>query len=300
MLKKILNSYNVATTALLANYWKYEAKTKENWQKLTQKQGNRQNDLFKDSIMENFINEEIKEEADARLDRRMRLPLATRTRFFRHTISNAVKHNDVKQIIILGSGFDTLATRKEKYSKQFGVQFFEIDQPQILKAKEAIYAEKYLNKNATYIGLDYIKGNLIETLSNHAVDFTKPTLILWEGNTFYLNKEDVIRILNELANKFAHLTITFDYMHDVMQTKTEQLDSVAKENSLEKTLTNFANKQSPFKAFFAPDEIVSVCDKLGIRCIDHKTAATLAKEYHVDEEPYYTAETYSVATFQKG
>ncbi|WP_131780927.1 class I SAM-dependent methyltransferase [Legionella gresilensis] len=299
MLKKILNDYNVATTSLLANFWKNEAKKKENWPTLTQKQGKREKDLFKDAEMVQFVNEDIKQEAEQRLDKRMWLPLATRTRFFRRTISDAVKHKDVKQIIILGSGFDTLATRKAKYTQQFGTRFFEIDQTSILKCKEEIYAENHINKNATYIGLDYVKGNLIEALKNNDVDFNKPTLILWEGNTFYLEKAEVIQILKNLANKFNHLIITFDYMHALMQTKTKTLDSAANEKCLKKTLDEFASKKSPFKAFFEPEEIVSICEELGIHCIDHKTAATLAKDYQVDEEPYYTAETYSVATFER-
>ncbi|MGQ3888229.1 class I SAM-dependent methyltransferase [Legionella sp. CNM-1927-20] len=298
MLKKILNDYSVATTSLLANYWKNEAKRKENWPELTQKQGRRDKDLFKDEMMSQFVNEDIKEEAEQRLDKRMWLPLATRTRFFRQTISDAVKNKDVKQIVILGSGFDTLAARKAKYSEHFGVRFFEIDQPQILKSKEEIYAEKYINKNATYIGLDYVKDNLIEALKKNEIDFNKPTLILWEGNTFYLEKEEVIQILKNLARQFSHLIITFDYMHALMQTKTQTLDSAANEKCLEKTLDEFASKKSPFKTFFEPEEIVTICEELGIHCVNHKTAATLAKDYQVDEEPYYTAETYSVAAFE--
>ncbi|PWY57676.1 SAM-dependent methyltransferase [Legionella qingyii] len=298
MREKILKENNVATTSLLANYWKKESKSKENWPTLTQKQGTREKDLFKDPLMQNFANEQVKEEAEQRLDKRMWLPLATRTRFFRRTVSDAVKNKDVKQIVILGSGFDTLPVRKMKYTQQFGARFFEIDQPHILKCKEQIYSEQNINKNATYIGLDYVKGDLIAELTNNDIDFTKPTLILWEGNTFYLEKEDVIRILRELSSKFSHLIISFDYMHTLMQTGAQQLDSSAKENCLEKTLDEFATKKSPFKTFFEPNEIVLLCQKLGIQCIDHKTAAELAKEYKVDQEPYYTAETYSMITFE--
>lgn len=298
MQEKILKEHNVATTSLLANYWKNQAKSKENWPTLTQKQGTREKDLFKDPLMQNFVSEQVKEEAEQRLDKRMWLPLATRTRFFRRTVSDAVKNKEVKQVIILGSGFDTLPARKMKYTQQLGVRFFEIDQPQILKCKEQIYAEQQVNKNATYIGLDYVKGDLIAELTKNDIDFTKPTLILWEGNTFYLEKEEVIRILRDLSSKFSHLIITFDYMHALMQTGKQQLDSSAKEKSLETTLDEFASKKSPFKTFFEPNEIVSLCRELGIQCVDHKTAAELAKEYQVDQAPYYTAETYSMVTFQ--
>lgn len=300
MLSKILEEHNVATTSLLANYWKYKAKSKENWSTLCQEKGERENDLFKDMLMQHFVDPNIQTEAEQRLDKRMWLPLATRGRFFRRTVSEAVKHKDVKQVIILGSGFDTLPARKSKYTRDFGVRFFEIDQPQILECKEAIYAENQIEKNAEYIGLDYVKGNLIEELGRRSLDFTRPTLILWEGNSFYLEKEEVIRILQELAENFKNLIITFDYMHESMQTNTKKLDQASNEICLEKTLDEFAQRKSPFKAFFDPREIVSICEELGIKCVDHKTAAELASEYGVDKKPYYTAETYSLVTFERG
>lgn len=299
MQDKILKDHNVATTSLLANYWKNESRIKENWSLLTQLQGARNQDLFKDSNMQYFINEEVRIEAENRLDKRMWLPLATRTRFFRRTVSTAVKQKEVTQVVILGSGFDTLPVRKAKYTQQFGVRFFEIDQPQILMCKERIYAEENINKNATYIGLDYIKDNLIAALTNNAIDFTQPTLILWEGNTFYLEKEEVIKILGNLSNNFSHLIITFDYMHALMQAETQRLDSEEKEQSIDKTLREFESQKSPFKTFFDFEELISICTELGIQCIDHKTAAELAKEYEVDQEPYYTAQTYSMITFER-
>ena len=88
-------------------------------------------------------------------------------------------------------------------------------------------------------------------------------------------------------------------MHESMQTKTKTLDQASNDACLEKTLDEFAEKKSPFKAFFNPAEIIAMCEKLGIKCIAHKTAATLASEYGVDKKPYYTAETYSMITFER-
>ena len=192
--RDLLKEYNISTTAVLANYWKTEAKSKKNWPAICQQPGGRERDLFKDSLMGHFFDAEAKQDAVERLDPRMWLSLASRTRFFRRTVSHAVKHKAVKQVIILGSGFDTLPARKIKYTNELGVTFFEIDQSHLLACKQAIYAENHVDKNADYIGIDYVKENLIEQLKMHAVDFTVPTLILWEGNTFYLDKTDVINI----------------------------------------------------------------------------------------------------------
>ena len=88
-------------------------------------------------------------------------------------------------------------------------------------------------------------------------------------------------------------------MHEALQSKTQTLDQVANEKSLEKTLDQFAQKKSPFKTFFAPKDIVSIGEGLGMQCIDHKTAAELAIEYDVDKDPYYTSKPYSMITFEK-
>lgn len=303
MFRKLLEDHNVATTALLANFWKHEAKSKEKWAEICQQQGQREKDLFKDDFMQHFIDPEVeaevKADAEQRLDRKMWLSLANRTRFFRQEIAKAVKEKGIKQIIILGSGFDTLPVRKSKYTSDFGVKFFEVDQPQLLECKEKIYAMHQIDKNAEYIGIDYVKTNLIEELKKRHVDFTQSTLILWEGNTFYLDKKDVTRILSELSAHFSSLIITFDYLHTAMQAKPQALDSDASGSSLEKTLIEFAQKKSPFVTFFAPEEIVELCENQGISCVSHKTAAELAKEYNVDEDPYYTSKIYSMITCER-
>ena len=48
---RVLEARDVSTTAVLANYWKNEAKSKENWKKFCQEVGTREKDLFKDPLM---------------------------------------------------------------------------------------------------------------------------------------------------------------------------------------------------------------------------------------------------------
>lgn len=301
MLRKLLDEHAVSTTALLANFWKSEARCEKNWDRLCQKKGAREKDLFKDNLnlMANFIDAEVEREGKERLDENMWLPLATRARFFRKTVSKHVKSGQAEQVIILGSGFDILAASKKKYTTDFNTKFFEIDQPNVLACKKAILDKCEIDANATYIPLDYVKGNLCEELKRAGVDFTKPTLVLWEGNMFYLEKADAIGILKKLASSFDHLILSFDYMHGQMQSKTVELDADASSKALQSTLSSFEKKKSPFKSFFEPSEMNAVCEALGLQLVDRKTAAELALIYDVDQEPYYTAKPYSVTTFRK-
>lgn len=288
MLKKLIEQYNVATTALLTNFWKDKAKSRENWPQLTISQGEREEDLFKDPYLNLFYDEVVAKEAVERLDKRMWLPLATRTRYFRKTISEAVKEKHIEQILNLGSGFDTLAVRKSKYTQQYNVRFFEIDRPEILACKKAIFNEHGLETNATYLGLDYTAEDFISQLKTESFDTEKPTLILWEGNTFYLTAAQVIQVLTTLAEQFPHLILCFDFMHKEIQ----------KEND---TLESFAKKKSPFQSFFTVDEMLKICQSVGLSCHSHFNTAELAQdEYKVDATPYHTAKPYSVITMSKG
>ncbi len=301
MLRNLLQEHAVSTTALLANYWKSEARCEKNWDRLCQKKGARAKDLFKDklNVMEKFIDEEVVREGKDRLDKNMWLPLATRTRFFRKTVSKHVKNGQAEQVIILGCGFDTLSMSKKKYSAEFKTKFFEIDQPNVLACKKAILEKCEMDTNATYIPLDYVKGDLCEALRQAGVDFTKPTLILWEGNTFYLERDDVIATLKKLSSSFDKLVLSFDYMHGTMQTKTNELDTNANSQALENTLTAFEKKKSPFKSFFDPTDMNAICEALGLTLVDRQSTADLAILYDVDRDPYYTAKPYSVTTFKK-
>src|SRR3990167_411269 len=141
MLRKILESHDVTTTAALALYWKSVAKSHTQWDELTVQKGPRQKDLFKDDIMQTLVAQDdtLAQKAREVLPIKMWLPLATRTRFFRRTLSHHIKTNGIQQVILLGGVLDTLAARKEKYPRQHDVKFFEVDHATLLKAKESIY-----------------------------------------------------------------------------------------------------------------------------------------------------------------
>lgn len=280
-LEQLLADHDVATTALLTNYWKDQARSKNQWPELTIQQGSRPKDLYKDSYLSWFYNQDIAEEAQNRLDKRMWLPLATRTKYFRQTLSQLIKEEEIKQVLILGSGFDTLAVRKKKYP----VTFFEIDYAKILACKESIYQSHHEDKNATYIGMDYSTEDFFPALIQSGFNLDEKTFILWEGNTFYLEKAMVLQILKQISDTLPHLFLSFDFMHP----------QIADED---KTMESFAKRKSPFKSFFTVDEMRLECEKLNLSVHSHFNTDTLAKNYDMDETPYHTAKPYSVITIK--
>jgi methyltransferase (TIGR00027 family) len=284
-LNDILSKHDVATTAPLTNYWKDVARQASNWEQIAIQRGSRTKDLYKDPLLSLFYNQATAQEAQNRLDIRMWLPLATRSKYFRKTLSHLIKTQNIKQVIILGSGFDTLAARKQKYTEVYGVQFFEIDHEKILNCKAEIYASHAINTNARYIGMDYTTSDFITALRQASVNLSLETFVLWEGNTFYLEKDKVLSILETLRLSFDKLVISFDFMHPQIEKE-------------EKTIDAFAKRQSPFKTFFVIDEIMTTCERMGLNCYSHFTTDVLAIDYQIDKAPYHTAKPYSVITFQ--
>lgn len=286
-LKNILSEHGVPSTAALTNYWKDFARLHKNFSAVTISQGQRASDLYKDPYLSLFYNEHTAIEARNRLDIRMWLPLATRTKYFRKTLSTLIKTDGVQQVVILGAGFDTLAVRKQKYSEVYGVVFYEIDHKKILSCKESIFKAHGINKNAKYIGMDYTQEDFIASLLISGLNKNLPTFFLWEGNTFYLQKEMVLTILKRLSETFPKLIISFDFMHPQIEQE-------------KKTIDNFAKKESPFQTFFTEAEIDKECQQLSLSTLSHFTTDILATKFELDETPYHTAKPYSVITKHSG
>jgi methyltransferase (TIGR00027 family) len=281
-LKVLIKEHDVATTALLTNYWKDQARRKSNWNDLTIRQGKRAEDLYEDENLKLFYNQQTEIEATQRLDKRMWLPLATRTKYFRETISTLIKEQGVRQIVLLGSGFDTLAVQ---YRGNHQVKFFEIDHTKILACKESIYQNQSIFKNAQYIGMDYTQEDFMQALKQKGLNTEETSLVLWEGNTFYLEKPQVLEIMRTIQREFKKCYLSFDFMHP----------QIADE---EKTMDSFAKKQSPFKTFFSVEEMTKHCHEMNLSTLSHFTTDTLARNYEVDDEPYHTAKPYSVITVE--
>lgn len=288
------NATDISVTAALAIQWKNRTRLKANWPEYAQVPGKREDDLFKDDHMVYFTNAAVDDKLKTPFNIKMQLPLAVRTKYIRQGLSRLVKEAGVTQVISLGSGYDTLAVRKKKYP----VTYIEIDVQNILASKLAIYREKSIDPNAVYLPGDYCQ-DLITLLKNPKIDPQKKTVIIWEGNTFYLTQEQIEKVLSEISSYFENVHLLTDYIHSDVFTKTAELDAAAGKKSYSQMFEFFKSIKAPFQTGFNPDEFNSLVKKFGFFVQDRKTASALAIEYQCDEDPYYTAKDYSLTTLQK-
>lgn len=282
----------VEVTSAYALAWKTFANHPANRQAAFVNPGSNAGVVFKENSMQLFITPEVEAGAKARLPNlKMWGATATRARFFRKALSRVVKQESIKQVICLGAGLDTTAVEKNKPSYA-GVRFFEIDKQDVLAYKARVLLRHNKNQNAEYIALDYVQDNLMDALKSHGVNFNEPTMVLWEGNIFYLSNAQVLTILRQLAQAFPHLTVTLDFMHSEQEVEQSR-DMVA-------ALTGFEKAKSPFRSFFDPRDLVAACEEMGISLVERKTGADLAREYELDTDPYPTTAPYSLAVFKRG
>jgi len=221
------------------------------------------------------------------------LALGLRERFMRDALSVSVKHDGARQVLILGSGYDTRAVRKKKYSDNYQVRFFEVDKANVLAYKKEVFEAHYTDPNAKYIPMDYVQENMIGILKNAGIDFNQPTHVIWEGNTMYLKKPDALKVLKQLATHIKKLSISFDYLHPEVlsgELSTEETSSM---------LTEFEDVGAKMVNGFSPDEIENIAHSLGLTVKTNYTCSKLARNYSVDKQPYVTEETYSMCTLSK-
>lgn len=134
--------------------------------------------------------------------------VAVRTEFFDRVMSESIKENS--QVVIMGAGWDTrayglLANRKLK--------IFEVDEPATQQVK--LQALKRANINfddVSFASCDFNQENWLNKLEQQGFDRTKPTFLLWEGVSMYLDENAVNEFLSAVSALPEGSLIAFDFL----------------------------------------------------------------------------------------
>ncbi|MGH8601542.1 MAG: class I SAM-dependent methyltransferase, partial [Gammaproteobacteria bacterium] len=132
--------------------------------------------LYRDSIVELFLNDATRQAAASAS---VANPTATegvklRTRYLDDALEERIARG-CRQVVILGSGLDTRAVRKQAT----GVTYFELDDKTTLDLKRARFAEHGIQAALTLIPADYITDDWIALLAENGFNFDLPTHFIW-------------------------------------------------------------------------------------------------------------------------
>ncbi len=123
--------------------------------------------------------------------------LALRVAYLDRLVGIAVDELSIRQIVILGAGYDTRAARLPRA----GVQYFEVDHPATQAAKREVVAKLpgYPVEAARYVSCDFGSEDPVDRLVANGFDRSEPALIVWEGVVMYLPEAAIRATATRLA-----------------------------------------------------------------------------------------------------
>ncbi len=142
--------------------------------------------------------------------------LVARCRYMDDLLEAMLK-DGLQQLVVLGAGYDSRAYRFNLPNQ--GLKVFEVDHPatQQVKIKKVKAMLGELPGHVAYVGVDFIRQTLEETLHSHGYDEHQKTLFIWEGVVMYLTQAAVDSTLGFIAgHSGSGSTVVFDYIYTAL------------------------------------------------------------------------------------
>jgi methyltransferase (TIGR00027 family) len=199
--------------------------------------------------------------------------ILARTRFIDDRLEAAIT-DGIRQLVILGAGYDTRAFRFSALNKSVAV--FELDHPSTQQRKlEKIQQHMDADTSAIrYIPIDFSKEDIPTKLSASDFNNQLKTLIIWEGVTYYISASAVDRTL-DFANRHnaPQSSIIFDYFPATVADGTTRLKEA-------KALREGLKRIGEEVLFgIQPDRIVAFMKERGFTVVKNLTSAEYKKAY---------------------
>ncbi|HSD90006.1 MAG TPA: SAM-dependent methyltransferase [Kofleriaceae bacterium] len=141
----------------------------------------------------------------------MELWLALRVAYLDRLVGMAVDRLSIRQIVILGAGYDTRAARLPRA----GTTFFEVDHPatQAAKRERLEKLDNYPIDAARYVTCNFEREDPIERLVANGFSTAEPALIIWEGVVPYLTEGAIRATASRLASGLdPRSLVAFDFV----------------------------------------------------------------------------------------
>jgi methyltransferase (TIGR00027 family) len=182
-----------------------------------------------------------------------------RTRYFDDFLTEHLT-GDVRQLVILGAGFDSRAYRFADRLRDVAV--FEIDHPATSRVKraklEAVLGA--LPANVALVPVDFNQDRLERRLDESGYRRDVRTIFLWEGTVPYLNAEavdDTLRFV--VSSSGPGSMLIFDYVVKGVLDGTCELRGASTE------MARMKRTAEPFVFGIAPEDITAFLEARGFR-----------------------------------
>lgn len=199
--------------------------------------------------------------------------IAVRTRFIDDCLEAAIAEG-LRQLVILGAGYDTRAIRFDRLKKNTAI--FELDHPatQQIKRKRWRSIRSTVPEQFAFIPIRFGKDELSPKLFEHGYDPTRKSLFIWEGLSYYLPRPVVDETLTFLSRHAAEgSAVVFDYVSPAVADGTSRLtEATALGNALK-------HLGEPFVFGIDPGNIDGFLADRGLALVQNLNAADCQLRY---------------------
>lgn len=151
--------------------------------------------------------------------------IRARVRYFDDFVKKSIDEG-IKQLVIMGAGYDTRAYRIEGLKQK--IKVFEVDHPntQCVKIEKIKEIFGSLSEYVIYVPVDFETDNFGERLMEQGYDKSQKTLFVMEGLIMYIPPEEVNETLSFIAkNSGKDSLVIFDYYPESVVDGTCELEA---------------------------------------------------------------------------
>lgn len=137
--------------------------------------------------------------------------VAGRTAFFDATVREAIAQRQIRQVVMMGAGYDTRCVRLGLSNQ---VKFFEVDSPGAQQDKLKIISTipSYPKESATYVSCDFETQDFLSQLEKNGFRKEEPALFVIEGVIMYLTEAAVRDTFTKISKRCHSASVlAFDY-----------------------------------------------------------------------------------------
>ena len=236
-----------------------------------------QGSIFSDPLAVPIFSQDtgrIAQEAEERATLRIRTFIAVRTRFAEDSLAAAYERG-VRQLVILGAGFDTYAYRGSLRER---VRIWEVDHPATQEWKRRRLAEVGIAVpgSLTFAPVDFESQTLAEGLEQAGFDTQAAAFFTWLGVVPYLTRDAIRSTLGYVAGLPGGAHAVFDYA-DPPHTLPPEVRAAH-----DLRAARVAQLGEPFQSFFDPGELRIMLTELGFREVEDLGPRQIAARYFPD------------------
>jgi methyltransferase (TIGR00027 family) len=204
---------------------------------------------------------------DPRFTAGFRASIVARARYIEDAVEEGAEHGNV-QYVILGAGLDTFAQRRTDLAGR--VRVFEVDQPGTQEWKRRRLGElgHAVPDWLRFVPSDFeAAGGWRKELLVAGFDPAVPAVVASTGVSMYLTREANAATLREITRLARGTTLVMSFLLPM------ELLAAEDRQGLEISQRGAEAAGTPFRSFFAPDEIVAAAREAGFADARHVSSA---------------------------